>query len=96
VIRVAVDKSLRIKGTLLRRRSVLTREERLKLLEQQERWKPGQSVFGLPKVSTRGRKARGRKKKAEPAAAGEAPGAAVEEAGGPSPAEEATEETPAS
>jgi len=91
---VAVDKSLKTKGTLLRRRSVLTREERLKLLEQQERWEPGQSVFGLPKVSTRSRKVRAKKKKAEPTQAAEA--AAVEEAGGPSAAGEPAEETPAS
>ena len=62
---MAVDKSLKIKGTLLRRRNVLSREERILKLEQEGRWEPGQSVFGLPKVSTRVRKARGKKKKAE-------------------------------
>lgn len=62
---MAVDKSLKIKGTLLRRRNVLSREERILRLEREERWEAGQSVFGLPKVSTRGRKARSKKKKAE-------------------------------
>jgi small basic protein (TIGR04137 family) len=60
---VTVDKSLRIKGQLRGRRNVLSREERLVLLERENRWQPGQPVFGLPKVSTRIRKARAKKKK---------------------------------
>ena len=62
---MAVDKSLKIKGTLLRRRNVLSREERLLALEREGRWQTGDSVFGLAKVSTRTRKARGKKKKAK-------------------------------
>ena len=61
---MAGDKSLKIKGTLLRRRNVLTREERILRLEKEGRWQPGQSVFGLPKVSTRMRKVRAKKQKA--------------------------------
>jgi small basic protein (TIGR04137 family) len=66
---VTVDKSLRIKGQLRGRRNVLSREERLLLLERANRWQPGQPVFGLPKVSTRVRKARVKKKKAPEAQA---------------------------
>ena len=61
---MTVDKSLRIKGQLRGRRNVLSREERLLVLERENRWQLGQPVFGLPKVSTRIRKARVKKKKA--------------------------------
>jgi len=93
---VAVDKSLKIKGQLLRRRNVLTRGERLRLLEREERWEPGQSVFGLPKVSTRVRKVHGKKKKAEPTEAVTAESAAGEEVPGETPTGQPTEESPAS
>ena len=65
---MAVDKSLKVKGGLLRRRNVLSREERLQLLEGEGRWESGESVFGLPKVSTRVRKTRKKKKATEPEA----------------------------
>lgn len=61
---MTVDKSLKIKGQLRGRRNVLSREERLLLLERANRWQPGQPVFGLPKVPTRVRKAHVKKKKA--------------------------------
>jgi small basic protein (TIGR04137 family) len=35
---------------LQRARSVLTRGERIKKLQAQEKWKDGQSPYGLPKV----------------------------------------------
>jgi small basic protein (TIGR04137 family) len=47
---MSIDKSLRRKNTLARARSVLTRGERIKTLRDEERWKDGQSPFGLPKV----------------------------------------------
>jgi len=47
---MSLDRSLKIKGGLSRRRSVLKRGERLAALYEEGRWKPGESVFGLPKV----------------------------------------------
>ena len=47
---MSIDQSLKRKNSLQRARSVLTRAERIKSLQEQERWKDGQSPFGLPKV----------------------------------------------
>ncbi len=47
---MSLDQSLKRKNSLQRARSVLTRAERIKSLQEQERWKDGQSPFGLPKV----------------------------------------------
>ena len=47
---MSIDKSLRRKNTLARSRNVLTRAERIKVLQDEERWKEGRSPFGLPKV----------------------------------------------
>lgn len=47
---MTIDKSLAIKGKLARARSILSRVERVKLLEAKGEWKSGDSVFGLPKV----------------------------------------------
>ena len=47
---MTMDKSLRIRRGLVRSRSVLTRAERLAQLKETERWKEGDSPFGLPKV----------------------------------------------
>jgi small basic protein (TIGR04137 family) len=47
---MSIDKSLRRKGQLQRSRNVLTRGERIKTLQADERWKEGRSPFGLPKV----------------------------------------------
>jgi small basic protein (TIGR04137 family) len=47
---MSIDKSLRRKNQLLRSRNVLTRGERIKVLQDEERWKEGRSPFGLPKV----------------------------------------------
>jgi small basic protein (TIGR04137 family) len=47
---MSIDKSLRRKNTLSRSRSVLTRAERIKTLQDQEKWTEGRSPFGLPKV----------------------------------------------
>ena len=90
---MAVDKSLKTKGQLLRRRNVLSREERLLMLEQEGRWQPGESIFGLPKVSVRIRKVRGKKKtkEAKPEAALEGALEGAETAAG-----EPGEESPAS
>ncbi len=47
---MSIDKSLRRKNSLLRARSVLTRDERIKTLMDTDRWTDGRSPFGLPKV----------------------------------------------
>lgn len=47
---MSIDKSLRRKNQLQRARSVLTRAERIKTLQDQEKWLDGRSPFGLPKV----------------------------------------------
>lgn len=47
---MSIDKSLRRKNQLERARNVLTRAERIKTLQNEERWQEGRSPFGLPKV----------------------------------------------
>ena len=49
---MSIDKSLITKGKLARHRNVLTRAERIKFLINENLWKDGRSVFGLPKVKT--------------------------------------------
>ncbi len=50
---MSVDRSLKINGALRRHRNVLSREERIKVLKEEERWKEGDKVTGLPKVAHR-------------------------------------------
>lgn len=47
---MSIDKSLRRKNSLVRARNVLTRGERIKTLQDEERWQDGRSPFNLPKV----------------------------------------------
>jgi small basic protein (TIGR04137 family) len=47
---MTMDKSLRIRRGLVRSRSVLTRAERIERLTASDRWKEGDSPFGLTKV----------------------------------------------
>ena len=47
---MSIDKSLRRKNSLERTRSVLTRDERIKVMMENERWPDGRSPYGLPKV----------------------------------------------
>ncbi len=47
---MSIDKSLRRKNQLVRSRNVLTRGERIKVLQDEERWPDGRSPYGLPKV----------------------------------------------
>ena len=47
---MTLDKSLRVRRGMHRSRSVLSRAERLGQLKESERWKEGDSPFGLPKV----------------------------------------------
>jgi small basic protein (TIGR04137 family) len=76
---MSIDKSLRRKNSLQRSRNVLTRGERIKVLQDEERWPAGRSPYGLPKV--RVAKVAKKPKKAakeEGAAAGEEGAAAAE------------------
>jgi small basic protein (TIGR04137 family) len=50
---MSIDKSLKKGGGLVRARNVLSRAERLALLQEDERWKPEQGVFNLPKTKYR-------------------------------------------
>jgi len=47
---MSIDKSLRRKNQLVRSRNVLTRGERIKVLQDDERWQEGRSPYNLPKV----------------------------------------------
>ena len=47
---MTMDRSLRTSGRLARNRSVLTRAERIKRLQESDRWQEGDSPFGLSKV----------------------------------------------
>jgi small basic protein (TIGR04137 family) len=47
---MSLHKSLKSRDTLVRRRNVLTRAERIERLREDEEWEEGTSVFALPKV----------------------------------------------
>jgi small basic protein (TIGR04137 family) len=47
---MSIDKSLRRKNSLARARNVLTRGERIKVMQDEERWPEERSPFGLPKT----------------------------------------------
>jgi small basic protein (TIGR04137 family) len=74
---MSMDRSLKSKASLARHRNVLTRTERIKALQDQERFKPGQDrPTGLPKVAHRKAAVAGKVKKSkEEAAAGAEAGA---------------------
>jgi len=50
---VSIDKSLKLRNRLVRARSVLTRAEQIRELEESGRWHEGDSIYGLPKVRVR-------------------------------------------
>ncbi|HLN29080.1 MAG TPA: small basic protein [Gemmataceae bacterium] len=83
---MSIDKSLRRKNQLQRARNVLTRDERIKTLQKEERWQEGRSPFGLPKVRVlrvvvkKVKKAKEEEKPAEGAAEGAAAPAAEKKA----------------
>ena len=68
---MSIDRSLKSKNVLVRHRNVLTRAERLVILEDDECWEESQSVFGLPKVAHRKSSAGQKSKKEEKAAEAE-------------------------
>jgi small basic protein (TIGR04137 family) len=73
---MSIHKSLKLKNTLVRQRSVLSRWERILKLQDADRWKEGDRVLGLPKVRTKF-KVRARKTEKKEAAGAAAPGAAA-------------------
>jgi small basic protein (TIGR04137 family) len=50
---MSMDRSLKSASALVRHRNVLTRAERMARLQDEEKWAPGRSIFGLPKVANR-------------------------------------------
>ncbi|MEN6407932.1 MAG: small basic protein [Thermoguttaceae bacterium] len=79
---MTMDKSLRVRLGLARARSVLSRDERIGRLKAADRWKEGDSPYGLAKVRVYKLALKKKKKKKEeeegaegaaaPAAAGDA------------------------
>ena len=80
---MSIDKSLRMKGKLVRPRNVFTRIERIKILKDEGKWEPTMSVFGIPKVKSVKikRKGKSEKKAAKAEATAEATPAAAPAAG---------------
>ena len=75
---MSIDKSLKMKGKLVRPRNVFTRVERIKILKEEGKWEPTMSVFGIPKVKSVKIKRKGKsEKKAAKAEAAEATPAAA-------------------
>jgi small basic protein (TIGR04137 family) len=84
---MSIDKSLRRKDSLVRARNVLTRGERIKQMQNEERWPDDRSPFGLPKVKVvkiakKVKKAKEEEKPAEGEAAAAAAAPAPEKKGG--------------
>ena len=80
---MTMDKSLRTRRGLARSRSVLNRAERIARLQQADRWKEGDSPFGLAKVRVYKLAMKKKKKKAkEEEGEGAAAGGAAAPAGG--------------
>jgi len=76
---MSIDKSLKMKGKLVRPRNVFTRIERIKILKGEGKWEPTMSVFGIPKVKSVKikRKGKSEKKAVKAEAAAEATPAAA-------------------
>lgn len=79
---MSIDRSLRLRSSLVRHRNVLSRAERITALQELDRWGERDSALGLPKVPHRKAKAGKKKEKAaEATATGEAAAAAAPAAG---------------
>jgi small basic protein (TIGR04137 family) len=50
---MSLDKSLKKGASLARARNVLSRAERLALLQEDERWTPAAGIYNLPKTKFR-------------------------------------------
>jgi len=68
---MTMDKSLRSKAGMARARGVLSRGERIAKLQEADRWMPGSSPLGLPKVRV-SKLAMKKKKKAKEEGEGDA------------------------
>jgi small basic protein (TIGR04137 family) len=80
---MTMDKSLKVRLGLARARSVLTRGERIERLRAADRWKEGDSPFGLAKVRVYKlamKKKKKKKEEGEEGAAGTAAAPAAEAA----------------
>jgi small basic protein (TIGR04137 family) len=77
---MSLDPSLKGANALIRHRNVLTRDERLAKLKEDEKWREGMSVFGLPKVAHR-KMALAKAEKAEAVEGAEGAAAAAPAAG---------------
>ena len=82
---MTIHKSLVTRGKLAQHRNVLTRAERIQRLQEEERWKQGESIFGLPKVRNIKMKARKKAKKVVAEGAEAVEGAAPAEGAPPTP-----------
>ncbi|MHC4832033.1 MAG: small basic protein [Planctomycetota bacterium] len=60
---MSIHKSLKVAASLVRKRSVMTRGERLERLEELGKWDESKSVFNLPKTRMPVAKKLGKKKK---------------------------------
>ena len=60
---MSMDRSLKSRSTLSRHRNVLTRAERIVILEDKEQFGDGDSPYGLPKVAHRKAPIGGKSKK---------------------------------
>jgi small basic protein (TIGR04137 family) len=72
---MSIDRSLRLKSSLERHRNVLTRAERLAMLQEEDKWGERSSALHLPKIAHR--KAKAKKKAAAKADAATAEAAAA-------------------
>jgi small basic protein (TIGR04137 family) len=77
VIVVTLDKSLKGRGRLTRARGVLSRDERIAKMKEEERWADGRSPFGLPKIRVLKAASKKKKKKEEAAEGAEGTAAAA-------------------
>ena len=62
---MSIHKSLKVKNKHVRARNVLSREERIERLTEEERWSGGDDIYGLPKVKVQVITSRKRSKEAE-------------------------------
>ena len=62
---MSVHKSLKVRGKLTRMRNVLSRAERIAIMEKNRVWEAGDPVYGLPKTKVSKVKKGGKKKKKE-------------------------------
>ena len=49
---MSIHPSLKLSQKNRKQRSVLKRTERLRIMLEKDQWKPGDEVFGLPKIKT--------------------------------------------